>query len=52
MKQAQANHVAAETTTPAPAKKQEPRVTVLPYMGEDAYEGGRLTVSIPAGVLS
>lgn len=50
MKQAQAHQVAAETA--APAKKQEPRVTVLPYMGEDAYEGGRLTVSIPAGVLS
>lgn len=50
MEQAQANQAAAETATTA--KKAEPRVTLLPYMGEDAYEGGRLTVSIPAGVLS
>lgn len=40
---------AAEPTSVSP---DESRVTYLPYMGEDQYEGGRLTVSVPAGILA
>ncbi len=39
-------------STTAAAKPKEPKLTVLPYMGDDQYEGGRLTVAVPAGVLS
>lgn len=49
MKQAQTTGSTTAAETPV---KTEPKVTILPYMGEDQYEGGRLTVSIPSGVLS
>lgn len=42
--------ITAKSATEAAAKK-EPKLTHLPYMG-DEYSGGSLTVNIPGDVLS
>lgn len=51
--QAQKQAEIVPAAEPAAQKSAEPRVTYLPYMGDDeSYGGGRLTVAIPSGILS